>query len=62
MDNSVSTLSGLTKEQQIGQVDMISTVRSFLNPSGSAMDEVRNRGTKKDKSTHIVDTPGVHPI
>ena len=26
------------------------------------MDEVRNKGTKKDKSTPIVDTPVAHPI
>ena len=48
MDNDLSTLSGLTKEKQNGQLDAISTVRSVLNLSGRTMDEVRNKGAKKD--------------
>ena len=62
MDNSLPTLSSLTKEKQIGQLDAFSTVRAFLNPSNRTMDVVRNKGTKKDKLTPIVDTPVAHPI
>ena len=62
MDNSLSTISGLTKEKQIGQLDTTSTIRSFLIPSSRTMDVVINKGTKKDKLTPIVNTPVAHPI
>ena len=61
MDNSMSTLSGLTKEKWIGQLNAISTVRSFLNLSSKTMDEVRNKGPKKDKLIPVVDTQVAHP-
>ena len=32
MNNSPSTLSGLTEEKWIGHLDAFSTVRSFFNP------------------------------
>ena len=62
MDNSQPNLSGLTKDKQIGQLGVISTLRLFLNPSGRTMEEVRNKGTKKDKSTPTVNTTVAHPI
>ena len=58
MDNSLNR----PDKKQIGQLDVISTVRSFLNLNGRAMDEVRYKGTKKDKLTLIVNTPVAHPI
>ena len=62
MDNILSTLSGLTKEKQIGQLNVISSLRLLLNLSSRTMDEVINKGTKKDKSTPIVNTPLACPI
>ena len=46
----------------MGHLDVISNVRSFLNLGHRTMDEVRNKGTKKDKSTPIVNTPVACPI
>ena len=60
MDNSPLTLPGLTKEQQIGQLDPISS--SFLNLSSRTWDDVRYKGKKKDKLTPVVNTPVAHSM
>ena len=61
MDN-FSTLLGLTKEKQIGQLDMITTARSFSNLSARITDEVRNKGKMKDKSAPFIDTSVANTI
>ena len=47
LNNIPSTLPGLTKVQQIGQLDKIFTVSSFLNLNGRTWDDMTNKGKNK---------------